>query len=85
METIVSLAAIVTLIGVLSTLATRLLTRKRGALWAWRHASVIGWLFIALGIGLIAFGFIVDKSGPAMSAKLGLGSLLLTLGLWMIW
>lgn len=85
MDTLFSFIALVVLVGVLSTLASRSMTRKQGALWIWDHSSVIGWLLIGAGLALTASGFLIDQSGTAMSAKLGLGSLLLIAGLWMIW
>jgi len=84
-ETIISLAALIVLLGALSTLAARLLTRKGGALWVWDHSSVLGWVFIVAGAGLVVTAFLLDQPGLAMSTKLGLGSLLLAAGLWMIW
>ena len=85
METFFSFVAIVVLVGVLSTVAGRFMTRKKGALWIWDHSTVIGWLLIGAGLALIVSGFVIDQGGTAMSAKLGLGSLLLIAGLWMIW
>jgi hypothetical protein len=82
-ETVISLAAIVALVGVLSAAAGRLITRK-GAMWVWDHSSIIGWILIVLGVGFIVFGF-ADPNGNSMSVKLGFGSLLLLAGLWMIW
>ena len=77
--------ALVVVVGVLSTVASRAMTKKKGAMWIWDHSNVIGWLLIGAGLALVASGFLIDQSGTAMSAKLGLGSLLLIAGLWMIW
>ena len=85
METFFSFVAIVVLVGVLSTVAGRLMTRKKGALWVWDHSTAIGWILIGAGLALVVSGFVIDQGGTAMSAKLGLGSLLLIAGLWMIW
>ena len=85
METLFSLVALIAAVGVLSTLAGRFMTRKKGAVWIWDHATAIGWLLIGAGLALIVTGFAIDGAGTAMSAKLGLGSLLLIAGLWMIW
>lgn len=84
-ETLFGFVAIVVVVGVLSTMASRFMTRKRGAIWIWDHSNVIGWLLIGAGLALIASGFLIDRGGTAMNAKLGLGSLLLIAGLWMIW
>ena len=85
METLFSLVAIMAVVGVLSTMAGRLVTRKRGAAWVWDHATAIGWVLVGAGLALIASGFLADGAGAAMSTRLGLGSLLLIAGLWMIW
>lgn len=85
METLFALIAIIVVVGVLSTVAGRAMTRKQGARWLWDHSSVIGWVLIGGGLALIASGFLLDQPGMAMSAKLGLGSMLLVAGLWMIW
>ena len=85
METLFGLIAIMVVVGVISTVAGRVMTRKQGVLWLWDHSSVIGWVLIGSGLALIASGFLLDQPGTAMSAKLGLGSLLLVAGLWMIW
>jgi hypothetical protein len=84
-ETLFSLVAIIAVVGVLSTMAGRFMTRKKGAVWVWDHATAIGWVLIGAGLALIASCFLIDGTGTAMSAKLGLGSLLLIAGLWMIW
>lgn len=85
METLFGLVAIIAIVGVLSTVAGRVMSRKQGALWVWNHSNTIGWIFIGSGLALIASGFIIDQGGAPMSAKLGLGSMLLIAGLWMIW
>jgi hypothetical protein len=85
LETFFSFIAIVAVVGVLSTVAGRFMTRKKGALWIWDHSTAIGWILIGAGLALIVSGFVIDQGGTAMSAKLGLGSLLLVAGLWMIW
>ncbi len=85
MDLVASLAAMVVGIGVLATLAARLVTRRKGALWVWDHSTPIGWALIVVGLGLIVAGLVIDRGGPGMSAKLGLGSLLMIAGLWMIW
>lgn len=85
METLLSLVAFVVLIGVLSSLAGRLVTRKQGARWVWDNSSIIGGVLIVTGVALILAGFLIDRQGPAMSTKLGLGSLLMVAGLWLIW
>jgi hypothetical protein len=84
-ETAVSLVAMFALVGVLSSLAGRLVSRRKGALWVWDHASIIGWGLIVAGAALILAGFFVDQGGVAMSTKLGFGSLLMLGGLWLIW
>jgi hypothetical protein len=63
----------------------RLFVRRKGAIWVWDHSTIIGWCMIVAGVVLILWGFIGDQSGAAMSTKLGLGSLILFAGLWMIW
>jgi hypothetical protein len=84
-ETLFSIVAIIVLVGVLSSLAGRLMTRKKGALWLWDHSTILGWILIGCGLALIVSGFLLDQGSAAMSAKLGLGSLLMVAGLWMIW
>jgi hypothetical protein len=84
-ETLLSVAAILVLVIVISTLIGRLLTRNHGSRWVWDHSSAIGWLLVVLGLVHILFGFIVDRQGAGMSTKLALGSLLLLAGLWLIW
>jgi hypothetical protein len=85
METVVSIVALVGLMGVLSAILGRWMTRKKGALWIWDHSTMLGWGLIGVGVGLILSGFLFDRSGTSMTTKLGLGSMLLFAGLWMIW
>jgi hypothetical protein len=84
-ETVFSFVAMIGLVGLLSSLAARLATRRQGAMWVWDRSTPIGWILIVLGVALIAYAFAVDRSGSAMSTKLGLGSLLLIAGTWLIW
>jgi hypothetical protein len=85
METAASVVALITLVGVASSLAGRLATRKRGVMWVWDRSTPIGWILILLGTLLVVYGLAVDRGGTAMSTKLALGSLLLIAGTWMIW
>ncbi len=85
MDIIVSVIAMIALVGVLSTLAGRLLTRKKGAFWVWDHSNTIGWALVLVGGALLLYGFLVDQRGTAMSVKLGFGSLLMIGGLGIIW
>ena len=85
METAVSVVALVAIMGVVSTVAGRLLTRKKGARWLWDHSSIIGWGLVVVGGALILAGFLIDGPGPAMATKAVLGSMLILAGLWMIW
>jgi hypothetical protein len=84
-EAVLSFVSIIVLVGVLSSLGARLATRRQGAMWVWDRSTPIGWILIVLGVALIAYGFAVDRGGNAMSTKLGLGSLFLIAGTWMIW
>jgi hypothetical protein len=84
-ESALSVAALLGLVIVVSTLIGRLLTRSQGSRWVWDHSSAIGWLLLVLGLVHILFGFIIDRQGGGMSTKLALGSLLLLAGLWLIW
>ncbi len=85
MDLVISLLAMIVGMGVLATLAGRLITRGKGALWVWDHSTPLGWALIVVGLGLIVAGFAIDQGGPGASTKLGLGSLLMIAGLWMIW
>lgn len=85
MDSLFTVTAMVALVAVFSTVVGRVAGRKHQALWVWNHLTPLGWALIAAGTLLIVFGFVVDGSGTAMSTKLGLGSLLLVAGLWMIW
>jgi hypothetical protein len=84
-ETILSLAALVAVVGVLSSVAGRLVTRKKGARWVWDNSTVIGWGLIVVGLAMVAAAFLLDQGGTGLSTKLALGSLLMIAGLWMIW
>jgi hypothetical protein len=84
-ETLLSVAAIVAVVIVVSTLIGRLATRSQGSRRVWQHSSAIGWFLVVLGLGHILFGFFVDRQGAGMSTKLAFGSLLLIAGLWLIW
>jgi hypothetical protein len=84
-ETIVTIVACIGLVGLLSTVLGRLFTQRKGGSWIWHHSTIIGWCLIGAGVILILVGFVIDQRGNAMATKLGLGSLLLFAGLWMIW
>jgi hypothetical protein len=84
-ETIVTVVAFIGLVGLLSSVLGRLFARRKGGLWVWSHSTMIGWCLIGAGVVLILVGFVIDQRGNAMTTKLGLGSLLLFAGLWMIW
>ena len=85
METALSVIALFALVGVLSTVGGRWMTRKQGAMWVWDHSSVIGWILIGVGAAAVIFGLARVDQGIGMSSILGLGSLFLIAGLWMIW
>lgn len=85
METLLSVVAIFALVGVLSTVGSRFMTRKKGAMWIWDHSTVIGWALIALGSAAVIYGLAHVDQGAGASSILALGSLFLIAGLWMIW
>ena len=85
METVLSLVAMVAMLGVVSSVAGRVLTRREGVTWIWNSFVAVGWSHIVVGAALIGYAFLLDQPGPGMSTKLALGSLLMLGGLWMIW
>jgi hypothetical protein len=84
-ETALSLVAMVALLGVASSVAGRLVTRRKGALWVWNNLVIIGWSLIVVGGAMIGYAFLFDQPGLGISTKLGLGSMFMLGGLWMIW
>jgi hypothetical protein len=76
-ETPLSVAAILVVVIIVSTLIGRLTTRSQDSRRVWQHSSAIGWFLVVLGVGHILFGFIVDRQGAGMSTKLAFGSPLL--------
>jgi hypothetical protein len=84
-ETVLAITICVALVGVLSSFGGRLFTRKQGGRWLWDNSTRIGWSLILVGIGSMALGLLLQPPGGGQSALLGLGSLLLIGGLWLVW
>jgi hypothetical protein len=85
LDTVLSLVAMVAMVGVVSSLAGRVLARRKGAVWVWNNLTIVGWSLIVVGGTFVAYAFVLDQPGLGMSTKLGLGSLFMLGGLWMIW
>ena len=84
-RTLLYLAGLVLLIGVLSHALAWVFTRKRTVRWVWQTWNLLGAVLLLIGLAAIGYGWLVlGLQTGAGSAVAGLGLLLASAGLWMI-
>ncbi|MCC7105170.1 MAG: hypothetical protein IT307_08520 [Chloroflexi bacterium] len=73
------------LVASISTLLTRLVTRKSTLKWVWNNWNPLGAALLVLGLAAIVYGWVgLGLQTGNGSSLVGLGLLLSATGLWMV-
>jgi hypothetical protein len=68
----------------LSVVLTRLVTRRKLAVWVWDRSGSIGRVLIAVGFGLALVGLAQGSETTGASSLMALGAMLGMAGIWLI-